>query len=60
MAVASYVYRLSHVVSSALETLIVKGQETQIAKARLLLFICARLVLASGMRLLSLNLLERM
>jgi hypothetical protein len=54
------VYRLSHVISSAWETLIVKGQDKHLAEARLLVFVCARMVLANGMRLLSLNPLERM
>ncbi|KAJ6532922.1 arginyl-tRNA synthetase [Mycena vulgaris] len=40
--------------------LIVRGQDRRLAGARLLLFACARLVLASGMRLLSLSPLDRM
>ncbi|KAJ7025947.1 arginyl-tRNA synthetase [Mycena alexandri] len=58
--IVSYCFKLSHVISSALENLIVKGQGKQVAEARLLLFMCAKLVLASAMRLLSLNPLERM
>ena len=52
--------RLSHLVSAAWQTLIVKGQETELAQARLYLFTCTRYVLASAMRLLGLNPLERM
>ncbi|KAJ7479670.1 arginyl-tRNA synthetase [Mycena latifolia] len=58
--IVSYCFKLSHVISSAWETLIVKGQEKRLAGARLLLFACARLVLASGMHLLSLSPLDRM
>ncbi|KAJ6482894.1 arginyl-tRNA synthetase [Mycena vitilis] len=58
--IVSYCFKLSHAISSALEVLAVKGQAKQLAEARLLLFACARMVLASGMRLLSLNPLERM
>ncbi|KAF8074734.1 arginyl-tRNA synthetase [Lyophyllum atratum] len=58
--IVSYCFRISHVVSSAWETLIVIGQEEEIAQARLLLFTCARFVLASAMRLLSLTPIDRM
>ncbi|KAJ7620545.1 arginyl-tRNA synthetase [Mycena polygramma] len=58
--IVSYCFRLSHAISSALEILAVKGQAKQLAEAQLLLFACARMVLASGMCLLSLNPLERM
>ncbi|KAG6841007.1 hypothetical protein C0991_002637, partial [Blastosporella zonata] len=57
--IVSFCFRLSHVVSSAWETLIVIGQEEEVAQARLLLFTCARVVLASGMRLLSLIPIDR-
>ncbi|KAJ7214087.1 arginyl-tRNA synthetase [Mycena pura] len=58
--IVSYCFKLSHVISSAWETLIVKGQYKHLAEARLLVFVCARMVLASGMRLLSLTPLDRM
>ncbi|KAJ7668125.1 arginyl-tRNA synthetase [Mycena rosella] len=58
--IVSYCFRLSHAISAALETLIVKGRDHRLAGARLLLFVCARLVVASGMRLLSLTPLDRM
>jgi arginyl-tRNA synthetase len=53
-------YRLAHVISSAWETLIVMGQEAELAQARLLLYMCARDVLANAMRLLSLTPITRM
>lgn len=52
--------RLAHMISSAWETLIVLNQERELARARLYLFVCARKVLASAMRLLSVTPLERM
>jgi arginyl-tRNA synthetase len=48
------------VISSAWETLIVMGQEAELAQARLLLYMCARDVLANAMRLLSLTPITRM
>ncbi|RDB20230.1 Arginine--tRNA ligase, cytoplasmic [Hypsizygus marmoreus] len=58
--IASYCFKLSHIVSSAWEILIVKDQEIELAQARLLLFTCAKSVLSSAMRLLSLSPLEHM
>ncbi|KAJ3966564.1 arginyl-tRNA synthetase [Lentinula raphanica] len=58
--VVSYCFKISHLVSSAWETLIVRGQETELAQARLYVFRCTRFVLASAMRLLSLTPLTRM
>ncbi|EJD00385.1 arginyl-tRNA synthetase [Fomitiporia mediterranea MF3/22] len=58
--IVSYCFKLAHLISSAWETLIVINQEEEIAQARLYLFTCARLVLSSAMRLLSLTPLERM
>ncbi|KAG5718303.1 hypothetical protein E4T56_gene14990 [Termitomyces sp. T112] len=58
--IVSYCFRLSHVISSAWETLNVIGQDEEIAQARLYLFTCARFVLAGGMRLLSLTPIDRM
>ncbi|CAL1710474.1 unnamed protein product [Somion occarium] len=52
--------RLSHIISSAWETLIVMGQEHELAQARLFLYMSARDVLGSAMRLLSLSPLTRM
>jgi len=58
--IVSYCFKLSHAISSAWEALIVLGQETKLAQARLYLYVCARDVLASAMKLLSLSPLERM
>ncbi|KAG8987530.1 hypothetical protein FRB93_004486 [Tulasnella sp. JGI-2019a] len=59
-AIVTHCFKLAHLISSAWETLVVKGQETEVAQARLLLYTCARDVLGSAMRLLSLNPLDRM
>ncbi|EDR29997.1 arginyl-tRNA synthetase, putative [Entamoeba dispar SAW760] len=56
----SYLFELSHVIASAFSTLRVKGSEPEIAKARLFLFYCARIVLGNGLRLLGLEPLEKM
>ncbi|KAH8109098.1 arginyl-tRNA synthetase [Phellopilus nigrolimitatus] len=58
--IVSYCFKLSHLISSAWETLIVMNQEQEVAQARLYLYRCARDVLSSAMRLLSLTPLERM
>ncbi|KDQ13808.1 hypothetical protein BOTBODRAFT_133052 [Botryobasidium botryosum FD-172 SS1] len=58
--VVKFCFRLSHLISSAWESLIVKGRERELALARLYLYLCARDVLASAMRLLSLVPLEYM
>ncbi|KAJ3712407.1 arginyl-tRNA synthetase [Lentinula raphanica] len=58
--VVSYCFKISHLVSSAWETLIVRGQEAELAQARLYVFRCTRFVLSSAMRLLSLTPLTRM
>lgn len=56
----TFLFRLCHSISSAWESLIVKGQEKDLAMARLWLFICSRDVIASAMKMLSLTPLERM
>jgi arginyl-tRNA synthetase len=54
-------FRLSHAISGAWEVLAVKGEpDIEKARARLLMFICARDVLGAAMRLLSIKPLERM
>jgi arginyl-tRNA synthetase len=58
--IVTFCFRLTHAISSAWEVLIVKGQEEEVAKARLFLYVCARDVLASAMRLLTLTPLDRM
>jgi arginyl-tRNA synthetase len=56
-----YAFQLSHAISSAWETVIVKGEEDEEkASARLFLYERARDVLGGVMRLLSIGPLERM
>lgn len=51
--IVTYSFKLTHVIASAWEVLIVKGQERELALARLWLYRCARQVLASALRLLT-------
>lgn len=60
----SYCFKLVHLIRSAWETILVKGLvgkgERELAEARLLLYVCARNVLGSAMKMLFLIPLERM
>ncbi|GLB42850.1 putative arginyl-tRNA synthetase [Lyophyllum shimeji] len=59
--IVTFAFRLSHAISSAWETVIVKGEEDlEKARARMFLYECARDVLGAAMRLLSIRPLERM
>ncbi|PBK72242.1 arginyl-tRNA synthetase [Armillaria solidipes] len=59
--VVTFAFRLSHAISSAWETVVVKGEEDiEKARARMWLYDSARDVLAAAMRLLSIRPLERM
>lgn len=58
--IVTWCFRLCHAISSAWETLIVKGQPRDVALARLWLYVSAKDVLASAMRLLTLEPLEKM
>lgn len=59
--VVTFAFRLAHAISSAWETLVVKGEtDLEKARARLWLYICARDVLGAAMRLLTIRPLERM
>lgn len=59
--VVTFCFRLAHCISSAWETLTVKGEEDrEKAQARLWLFLTSKDVLGAAMRLLSLTPLERM
>ncbi|NXF73845.1 SYRM protein, partial [Sclerurus mexicanus] len=53
--IVSYLLTLSHLASVAHKTLPVKGSAPEVAQARLCLFEAARLVLASGMKLLGIT-----
>ncbi|ELP85100.1 arginyl-tRNA synthetase, cytoplasmic, putative [Entamoeba invadens IP1] len=56
----TYLFELSHVIASAHSVLRVKGSEEKLAKSRLMLLHCARVVLGNGLRLLGLEPLEKM
>lgn len=59
--VVTFAFRLSHAISSAWETVVVKGeQDVEKARARMWLYLCARDVLGAAIRLLSIKPLERM
>ncbi|RUS33370.1 hypothetical protein BC938DRAFT_471984 [Jimgerdemannia flammicorona] len=58
--VVTYAFKLSHIVSIALEGLWVMGQEKKLAEARLLMYWAARITLGNAMRLIGLTPLERM
>lgn len=55
----TYLFRLTHAVSSSYDHLQVVGSERELMLARLALYSCARQVLNNGMRLLGLTPLER-
>ncbi|KAF9477841.1 arginyl-tRNA synthetase [Pholiota conissans] len=59
--VVTFAFRLAHAISSAWDSVIVKGEEDlEKARAKMFLYECAREVLAASMRLLSIRPLERM
>jgi arginyl-tRNA synthetase len=58
--VVTFAFRLAHAISSAWETVVVKGEaDVERARARMWLYLCARDVLGAAMRLLSIRPLER-
>ncbi|KAH3671243.1 hypothetical protein WICMUC_004760 [Wickerhamomyces mucosus] len=58
--VVTYLFKLTHQVSSCYDVLWVAGQEEELAKARLALYAAARQVLYNGMTLLGLTPVDRM
>jgi arginyl-tRNA synthetase len=60
ITVLTYLFKMTHVVSSSYDHLQVVGSETELKKARMALYDAARIVLYNGMRLLGLSPLERM
>lgn len=58
--VVTYLFKLTHTVSSSYDVLWVAGQEKSLAAARMALYKAARQVLGNGMRLLGLTPVERM
>ncbi|KAI9171926.1 Arginine--tRNA ligase, cytoplasmic [Paramyrothecium foliicola] len=58
--VLTYLFKMTHVVSSSYDHLKVVGSEPELMKARMALYDAARIVLNNGMRLLGLTPLQRM
>lgn len=58
--IVTYLFNLTHIVSSCYDTLWVAGQEEELATARLALYAAAKQVLFNGMVLLGLTPVERM
>ncbi|KFA64673.1 hypothetical protein S40285_06162 [Stachybotrys chlorohalonatus IBT 40285] len=56
--VLTYLFKMTHVVSSSYDHLQVVGSERELMKARMALYDAARIVLANGMRMLGLTPLE--
>lgn len=57
--VLTYLFKLTHVISSSYDHLKVVGSEAEVMKARMALYDAARTTLANGMRILGLTPLER-
>ncbi|PWZ00796.1 arginyl-tRNA synthetase [Testicularia cyperi] len=58
--IVTYAFKLTHLISSCWEFLLVKGQHKDLALARLFVFRCCKDVLGSALRLLTITPLERM
>ncbi|KAK2609020.1 arginyl-tRNA synthetase [Conoideocrella luteorostrata] len=58
--VLTYLFKMTHVISSSYDHLKVVGSEPELMKARMALYDAARTTLANGMRILGLTPLERM
>lgn len=59
VTVLSYLFKMTHMLSSSYDVLKVVGSEPEVKKARMALYEAARQVLSNGMRLLGLNPVER-
>ena len=57
--ILTYLFKMTHMLSSSYEVLQVVGSEIEIKKARMALYEAARQVLNNGMKLLGLNPVER-
>jgi arginyl-tRNA synthetase len=55
----TYLFKMTHALSSSYDHLQVVGSEPALLKARMALYVCARQVLSNGMRLLGLTPLDR-
>ncbi|KAK4980848.1 arginyl-tRNA synthetase [Elasticomyces elasticus] len=60
VTVLTYLFKMTHALSSSYEQLNVKNSEPELKKARGALYECARQVLSNGMKLLGLNPVQRM
>jgi len=58
--VVNYLLAMCHLVSATLDKLWVKGQEEALARARLALYVAARVTIGNGLSLIGLKPLERM
>jgi arginyl-tRNA synthetase len=59
VTVLTYLFKMTHVLSSSYSQLNILKSETELKLARLTLYICARQVLQNGMRILGLTPVER-
>ena len=59
ITVLTYLFRMTHALSSSYDVLKVVGSEPELMKARLSLYSAARIVLDNGMRLLGLTPVDR-
>lgn len=58
--VTTYLFKVTHVLSSSYDQLKIVGSEKELQKARMALYDAARLVIGNGMRLLGLSPVQRM
>lgn len=59
VTVLTYLFKMTHALSSSYDHLQIVGSEAELKKARMALYSCARQVLYNGMRLLGLSPVER-
>lgn len=59
MTILTYLFRMTHILSSGYDVLKVVGSEPEVGKARMALYESARQVLFNGMRVLGLNPVDR-
>jgi arginyl-tRNA synthetase len=57
--ILTYLFKMTHILSSSYDVLKVIGSDKELMKARLALYVAARIVLNSGMRLLGLTPVDR-
>ncbi|KAI6246658.1 Arginine--tRNA ligase, cytoplasmic [Erysiphe necator] len=58
--ILTYLFKMTHILSSSYDILRVVGSEKELMKARMALYTASRIVLSNGMRLLGLSPVERM